>query len=279
MANSGLQDVRIQVKTDQEPAMINIQIALQELQPNRIIPINSPVGESESNGRVENAIRRVQEKFRAVRHHVETNIKCRVLEGAPVMAWMIRWAAELISKYSIGEDGKTPYERLRKEDCVTPLVAFGETVMYLPLKTVHRNKGTPAKRIGVWLGVSERTEEVLVGTKRGVVKCRIVERLGDKDRWSRTNVLEMICNPWEPVPGRDDHHIPVDIVDNGDCMGSESENDDNPTDKIDDEEDDQVYKSTTGAIQSTEQADLKGNSRLKRQSTEQTVTSQYTDMQ
>ena len=69
--------------------------------------------------------------------------------------------------------GKTPYERIRKEDCVTPLAPFGETIMYLPLKTVHRNKGIPAKRIGTWLGINERIDETLVGTKRGVVKCRI----------------------------------------------------------------------------------------------------------
>ena len=69
------------------------------------------------------------------------------------------------------------HQRLRKEDCVTPLVPFGETVMYLPSQIVHRNKGMPAKRTGVWLGISERTEEVLIGTKRGVVNCRTVERL------------------------------------------------------------------------------------------------------
>lgn len=55
LANNGIQNVRIQVKIDQEPAMINIQTALQELRPDHIIPINSPVGESDSNGRVENA--------------------------------------------------------------------------------------------------------------------------------------------------------------------------------------------------------------------------------
>ena len=54
-----------------------------------------------------------------------------------IVQWMIRWAAELISKYAVGEDGKIPYERFRKEDCVTPLVAFGKTVRYLPLKIVH----------------------------------------------------------------------------------------------------------------------------------------------
>ena len=106
------------------------------------------MGESESNGRVENAIRRTHEKFRVLRHQVEHGTGRKIWDGAPIMAWMIRWAAELISKYAVGEDGRTPYERLRKEDCVTPLVPFGETVMYLPLKIVHRNKGMPAKRSG-----------------------------------------------------------------------------------------------------------------------------------
>ena len=170
------------------------------------------------------------------------------------MAWMIRWAAELISKYSVGEDGRTPCEGLRKEDCVTPLAAFGETLMYLPLKIVHRNKGMPAKRIGVWLGISERTEEVLIGTRRGVVKCRTVERLGDKDRWSRHNVLEMTGTPWEPVSGKDDHHIPVDIADNGDCMGSGSENDCEQASRMDDEEDDQLYRNASDTFHVSKKA-------------------------
>ena len=186
LANNGMQIVRVQIKTDQEPAMINIQTAMQELQPDCILPINSPVGESESNGRVGNAIRRVQEKIRALRHHVETKVKCRIFEGALIMAWIIRWAAELISNYVVGEVGRTPYERFRKEGCVPPLVAFGETVMYLQHTIFHGNKGTLAKTSCVWLGVSERTEEVSIGTKQGVVKCRTVGRSGDTERWSKT---------------------------------------------------------------------------------------------
>ena len=242
LINNGMQNIRIQIKTDKEPAMINIQTAMQELHPDRIIPSNSPVGESESNGRVENAIRRVQEKIRALRHHVEANIKCQTFEGAFVMAWMVRWSAELISKYVVGDDGRTPYERLRKEDCVTPFVPFGETFMYLPFKIVRRNKGMPAKRTGVWLGISERIEEVLIGTKRGVVKCRTVERLEGSERWNRNNVLEMVGTPWEPILGKEDHHIPVDIADNGDFMGSESENEDEQPIQVDEENDNQEYK-------------------------------------
>lgn len=182
LSNNGMQNVTIHMKTDQEPAMINVQTAMQELHPDRIIPMHSTVGESECDGCVENAIRRVQEKIRAIRHQVECNINSKILDKAPVLAWSVRCAAELLSKYAVGDDGKTPYERIRKEDCATPLVPFGETVMHLPLKTVHRNRGVPAKRIRAWLGVSERTEEALVGTKQGVVKCRTVERLGEAER-------------------------------------------------------------------------------------------------
>ena len=136
LSNNAVQTVRLQIKTDQEPAMINVQSALHELNPDRVIPINSPVRESESNGRVDNTITRVQEKMRAVRHPVEHNIRHRIIDEAPIMVWLVRWSAELLSKYAVGEGGEPspPYERIRREDCVAPFVPFGETVMHLPLK-------------------------------------------------------------------------------------------------------------------------------------------------
>ena len=83
----------------------------------------------------------------------------------------------MLSKYSPGDDGRTPFERIRHETCMVPLVPFGEAVMYLPLQIVAKNKGDPVKRLGVWLGTIERTEEAIIGTTRGVIKCRTV-RLG-----------------------------------------------------------------------------------------------------
>ena len=180
--NCGFKDIRIQLKTDQEPAMISLQGAIQNLRPTEVIPVNSPVGESESNGRVENAIRRVQEKSRALRHQLESNIKMKILDSTPIMAWLVRWAAELISKYSCGDDGKSPHERLHGEKCTTPLVPFGEPVMYLPMRTVRRDKGDVAKKPGIWLGIIARTQEVLIGTEDGVVKCRTVTRLPDEEK-------------------------------------------------------------------------------------------------
>ena len=78
--NCGSKDVRLQLKADQEPSMIRLQEAIQSLRLAAVIPVNSPVGESESNGRVEDAIRRVQEKIRALRHQLETNIKMKIID-------------------------------------------------------------------------------------------------------------------------------------------------------------------------------------------------------
>ena len=73
--NNGMQDITWHIKTDQEPAIVTLQSAMQTLCPNQIAPTNSPVGESACNGRAENAIRRVQEKVRVLRHQIESKIK------------------------------------------------------------------------------------------------------------------------------------------------------------------------------------------------------------
>ena len=152
--------------------MVSLQSAIQELRPKEVIPVNSPVGESESNGRVENAIRRVQEKTVVLPHQLECNMKRRLPETSPVMAWLVKWAAEFLSKHSCGDDGRSPYERLHGEKCVTPLVPFGESVMYLPMRTASSSKGEPARKVGIWLGIIERAEETFIGTRNGVIKCR-----------------------------------------------------------------------------------------------------------
>ena len=80
---------------------------------------------------------KIKEKTRTLMAQLEDGIGEKIPKGAAIIAWMVRWSAEFISKYSVGEDGKSPYERMRGNQCGTPLVPFGETVMYLPMKTVH----------------------------------------------------------------------------------------------------------------------------------------------
>ena len=174
---------RIQLKSDQEPSIVALQVAIQEMRQD-VIPLNSSVGESESNGRAENAIRRVQEKIRVLRHQIEQGLEQLLADGSPIMVWLIRWSAELISKYSPGADVEIAYERIRHEGCKTPVIPFGAAVMYLPMKTVTRSKGQSARKLGLWLGTIERIEEHIIGTMIGVVKCRTFSILAENDRWN-----------------------------------------------------------------------------------------------
>ena len=41
-----------------------------------------------------------------------------------------------------------------------PLANFGEMAMYLPKKIARENKGTPARKLGIWLGVVERPKKL-----------------------------------------------------------------------------------------------------------------------
>ncbi len=70
--------------------------------------MNSPVGESECNGRAENAVRRVEIKVRTLRSALEEKLGAKVDMSRPFATWLIRWAGEVLTKYTIGRDGKDP---------------------------------------------------------------------------------------------------------------------------------------------------------------------------
>ena len=62
--NAGHKEVKIMIKSDQEVSMVALQHEVQRLREAKTIPVNSPVGESECDGRVEHIIGRVQDKVR-----------------------------------------------------------------------------------------------------------------------------------------------------------------------------------------------------------------------
>lgn len=223
--NMGYKDVTIQIKSDQEPAIVAVQEYIRLHRNSQTIPINSPVGESECNGRAENAIRRVKEKVRTLMAQLEDGIGEKIQKGANIIPWMVRWAGELISKYALGFDGKSPYERLRGERCKVPMAMFGEVVLYLPLKTAKslQEEAQPKMSTGIWLGVIERTEESIIGTEKGIIKCRIVNRLPEDQRWDKQRVLSMRGSPWSPVPSAKGDHILVEIKGTGEPTTPEEE--------------------------------------------------------
>ena len=56
------------------------------------------------------------------------------------------------------------------------LVPFGELVMYMPMEK-PKDKGEVWNRVGIMVGLVDRSDEVAIGTTERVVKARIVHRM------------------------------------------------------------------------------------------------------
>ena len=120
----------VKLKCDQEPAIMDLQKSICNKRAAKTVPVNSPVGDSQSNGRVENAIRRVQAGIRSVKHATEAEIKTVVSTGHTLFPWLVEWAADLLTRYSVNGSGRTPVQEIRGSKSMRPIAKFGEKILY-----------------------------------------------------------------------------------------------------------------------------------------------------
>ena len=103
--------IEIILKCDGEPAMKTIQEEVRKQRSEKTILENSPVGDSRANGAAERAVQAIAEQVRVLRRGLEQRLGLRLSGKHPVTAWLVERAADLLSKYQVGDDGKTGYER------------------------------------------------------------------------------------------------------------------------------------------------------------------------
>ena len=175
---AGYSGVPLTLKSDQEPAIMDLKKSVALRRQAATAPIESPVRESQSNGTIERAIRSWQGQFRTLRHQLEANIGAKVSMESPIVEWMAIWAAELITRFVLRESGRTAYESITGHRCKQPTFMFGETIMFrcAPDKT-GRHKSESEWSIGVFVGVESRSSEYLIVNKHGLYKCRTMRRL------------------------------------------------------------------------------------------------------
>ena len=105
----GLRNDRIIMKSDQEPAIVDVakEIARQRISSHGTALENSAVGDPNSNGTIERAIQDVESQIRVLRADLEERIATRVRLSSPVVPWMIRHAACLITRCRVRPNGRT----------------------------------------------------------------------------------------------------------------------------------------------------------------------------
>ena len=123
----------------------------------------------------------------------------------------LRYAGFMLSRFTVRPDGRTPFQYLLGTPYVSPLCMFGESVFALiPDHEVRAAKLTNRWISGCWWGRDASSDEHLVGTKHGLLKCRSVRRkpAGQED----FNNSETVTSCLPHVTSRPDHQRVPQLV-------------------------------------------------------------------
>ena len=191
---------KVVLKCDQEPSIVALQnaviaersgqvVAAGAPGPEATIPENSKAYDHQSNGLAERGVQEVQGIARTVKHHIEYKLGITINYDHPIIAWMTEHVSTLFNRYTVGRDGRTPYERLKGKQSSIRMPPFAEKVLYkFQGEISHMPKLEPRWSEGVFLGVNGRTDEYIIGTPTGTVKARSIQRVPDSEKWDRKAV-------------------------------------------------------------------------------------------
>ena len=169
--------------------------------------------EQTENGLIEEAGKTIREYFCTFLSQMEDGIDDKIPLDSAIIPWIVRWAAICYSRYAVGKDGRTAYERLRGRTCRAMVIPMGGKVWYKQLGDGgdRKNKAETEWHSGVWLGPANSSSETLVGISRGVVKAYSIKRFGMTEKWDVNAILDMKGTPQQPDPTKPGLHIPVRI--------------------------------------------------------------------
>ena len=216
----GLESVDIIVKSDNEPALTSLIALWSTMRAmtsgSRMIIENSPVGSSKSNGIVERAIQSVQGMIRTIRSDIEGRWGVKIDATHSIWPWIAEHAGFLLTRFEVGRDGKTAYERLKGKSAKVQGMAFAEGMWWK-----RKRAGGPLGKLtcmwkdGIYLGVKATTAEIIVGNRNGVCLTRTVRRKPAKERWDRSSLEMVVAVPWrknEDDPKMDGERLKSEVV-------------------------------------------------------------------
>ena len=215
------------LKCDGEPALKAVQEEVKRRFEGTAICENSPVGDSRANGAAERNVQAVGEMIRVVRRGLEDRVGASLPGKHAVTAWLVEHVGDLISRYQVGDDGRTGYERHKGKPYTREAIEFGEKKHY------RRNKKQQSRDWklevnwgeGHYLGTSRRTGEAIIGTQAGVIGAGTIRRMGAHRRWDRESPQAVVGLPWQRKPNdpREEADAQARWVDHVPCLVTDPE--------------------------------------------------------
>ena len=106
----------------------------------------------------------------------------------------------------VGSDGRTCIERIRGRRGRDLVAEFGEWIHYIPLrgqiddKKVSKINLEPRFLNGVFLGLSDTSDEVIVWGSEGIRKARTIRRRPEEEMFNKEELLAVKGTPLQPNP-------------------------------------------------------------------------------
>ena len=203
MTTIGPSKERVIVESDHDASIVELQQAIAKKRTQVETGIeNSKVGDSNSNEKIERAIRNVEGMVRILRSALSANTGMEIKLNMTIVPWLVRHAAYILTRCRVRSHGKTSLQLIRGGVSNTELVPFGETVLFEIPKTAEAlGSFEDGWESGVWLGYTIRDGMTLVGTQTGAYKVGTIKRKADGEQWSQAAIQGIIESPQQPHPG------------------------------------------------------------------------------
>ena len=174
--NSGTTESRSGATTSQIEALPK-EVAQARQERSQPVPERPPLGESQSNGITERAV--------------------------VVVAGQARTLKAALEHYLITSAGteRHPLQRQHGRRDNTPILEFGEKILYVPAKPARGGKWEPRFCPRVYVGMLNSSSEAVVVTEQGLaIKTRSanIRRVPESERWDADSILQMRATPWSP---------------------------------------------------------------------------------
>ena len=194
---------KITMKSDKEPALIDLLNGIArkriEVNPESVTLIEHPPSyDPQANGMAERAIQSLESMVRTLKLGIEARIRARVQVRHPIFSWMVEHAADLLTKYVVGVDGRTPYERLKGRAYRGELYEFSQPVFRRVNGKVSGGVMKARWAPSIWLGKRFVSDEHTVCLENGtIVRARGIQPMPDT-KWSWELIDKVQGTPWSP---------------------------------------------------------------------------------
>ena len=125
---------RVVLRSDQEPAitaMVDRVKAIRDEQGKETDIEWAPKYDSDANGHAERGVQAAEGMLRTLKFELENKIGGRIPSDHPMVAWMTRHAADLITKLEIKQNGRTSYEMLKGRPYSGEVAGFGQKILFM----------------------------------------------------------------------------------------------------------------------------------------------------